>query len=267
MAAERITAKIATAVEEDSQMLDLSWGVGNDKIDDAALNTLIEALPKNPTITQVWLNNHAITDAGASALAAALVPTQVTKLWINGNKFGDDGLRSLADMVVATARAAAAAEEEGGRKEPLDELWCLVGQFGEDGFSYFAEKLPEMKLETLWLWGHKVGDRGLSTLASTLPSSETLFEIGLGGNFATDESMSALFECLPRTRLIELYARWRADCDASMGALAEALPDAALEKLSLDNSSISDRGLAALTEACEECSVERLWINGGTREI
>lgn len=108
------------AMDEGSQMLDLSWSVGSEKIDDTALTALLEALPQHPTIRQVWLNNHAITDAGVTALSTALVSTQVTKLWINGNKFGDDGLRSLADMVVATAHAA---EEDGGREEPLDELW------------------------------------------------------------------------------------------------------------------------------------------------
>lgn len=53
----------------------------------------------------------------------------------------------------------------------------------------FAQKLPEMKLETLWLWAVKVGDPGVSALADALPKTQ-IFEVGLGGNACSNVSMS-----------------------------------------------------------------------------
>ena len=47
------------------------------KIDDPGL---VEALPAS-NITQVWLNNNKLTDAGVATLAAGLPDTKVTKFW------------------------------------------------------------------------------------------------------------------------------------------------------------------------------------------
>ena len=247
---EKIVSKLGMAAEEDSNTLDLSWS----DIDDEALETLLTALPDHPGISQIWLNNNKLTDKGVASLAKVLPSTSVTKLWINGNKFGDEGLRSLADMLVATA-----SQED---RDPIDEFWCIVGKVGNDGTEYFANKLSEMKLRTLWLWAQAVGDEALRALAAALPNTE-LYETGLGGNSATDEAIEVLFESLPKTNLVEFYCRWNApDCDKSLATLADALGEMALEKLSLDNSSISDKGLAMLGQACEESTVEALWVNG-----
>ena len=96
--AEGITKKLGEADEEDLAMLDLSWL----KIDDAALGTLIAALPNIPKINQIWLNNNQIGDAGAKALCEALPASGIKKLWVNGNKFGDEGLKAFADMLTKT---------------------------------------------------------------------------------------------------------------------------------------------------------------------
>ena len=96
--ADAIKAKLQQADDEELDMLDLSWS----EIDDDALATLVEALPTAPRITQIWLNNNQITDAGVAALCAVLPGSNVAKLWMNGNRFGDDGLAAIADTLTKT---------------------------------------------------------------------------------------------------------------------------------------------------------------------
>ena len=98
---------------------------------------IYQALPAS-NITQVWLNNNNLTDAGVATLAAGLPDTKVTKFWMNGNAaVSDDGLRSIAEMLPKTE---------------IDEFWCIVGAFGDEGVRAIAKALPQTKLETLWLW-------------------------------------------------------------------------------------------------------------------
>lgn len=246
--AEKVAEKLSEMEEEEKTTLDLSWC----KLDDSCIKPLIDSVPSR-NVTQVWLNNNDLSDAGVAELAAGLPGTKVTKLWMNGNKrVSDDGLKSIADMLPETE---------------IDEFWCIVGGYGDEGVRSIADALPKTSLQTLWLWSSTVGDAGVAALAETLPKS-AIFEVGMGGNNVTDEGITKIAEYLhgqsdeEAHKLVELYIRWKKPCDKGLQALGEALYSTKLEKLNLENAAITDVGLAQLMECVETSTITKICVNG-----
>ena len=122
-----------------------------------------------PAVTQLWLGNMCVGDAGASALAAALergALPRLKHLCLGVAAIGNAGLLALAPAL--------------RRRSALDELDLGGNPFGDEGFAALvapplADAPPPQaevlaRLKVLHLWDTQITDAGCAHLASRLRS-------------------------------------------------------------------------------------------------
>jgi Ran GTPase-activating protein (RanGAP) involved in mRNA processing and transport len=176
-----------------------------------AMETLRRMSENAPTMTMLSVYRNNICEAGASALAEALmVNTTLTTLSVDGNYIGDFGASDLAEALK--------------ENKTLTELNVSYNDIGADGASALADALKvNTTLRVLYVSNNSIGDAGASTLAEALKVNNLLTEL-----YVDENSMGA----------------------AGVSALAEALKvNKTLTMLSVSGNSIGAAGASALAKA------------------
>jgi Ran GTPase-activating protein (RanGAP) involved in mRNA processing and transport len=117
-------------------------------------------------------------------------------------------------------------------------------KFSNEEFNSLCKIIKGSSLQTLDLYGNKIGDEGTKALAGYLPSS--LQTLNLDNNNIGAEGVKALAGYLPSS--LQTLDLWCNNIgDEGVKALAEHLPSS-LQELDLCSNNIGDEGVKALAE-------------------
>lgn len=213
----------------------------------------------------------ALRDAGAAELAAALSGgAGVRRLYLAENGISDAGATALADALVACGRAGQAL-----RASSLHLLNLAFNDVGVAGVNALARALRArcVRLRRLELCGNAAcGDAGAVALAEALMvrgcSLEELRMRRCGVGSSGARALSAAFgapavsalapRAQPMLKFLELDQNAIGDNGAVSLAEGLAMPGCALEHLSLDDCGVKQRGALALAAALRRNSSLKL---------
>jgi ankyrin repeat protein len=149
--------------------------LGNNRLEDAGLAPLLQALPSIPSLQSLSLARNGLTAAGAATLAAWLQQTGgIRNLFLAANFWGDEGAKTLAQALPTAQRLGwLVLEETGlgdGGLEALSETLlqapaltrCDLGDYNprltEPALEHLEQRLaPKKQLQSsyqLWLQGY-----------------------------------------------------------------------------------------------------------------
>ncbi|KAG7380494.1 NLR, CARD domain-containing protein 3 [Phytophthora pseudosyringae] len=196
----------------------------------------------NSTITKVYLENDAVDDGTAIAIAEALkVNTTVTILMLKSKQIGDNGASALAEALMVN--------------RTMREVYLTETRIGDKGASALAAALKaNPKVKSLFLNANRIKDQGTGALAEALVDNQTVEVICLSDNEIGDVGAKALAEALKKNESVyDLYLTGNHIGDAGVGALAEALKENQMvSRLDLNQNQVGDDGASALAEVLKE---------------
>jgi Leucine Rich repeat len=220
--------------ENDPTLTELDFS--EDRIGDAGVSALAEALKVNNALTTLNISDNSIGVDDASALAEALkVNNALTTLDISDNSIGVDDARALAEALKVN--------------KMLTTLDVDNNSIGEAGASALAEALKVNKTLTKLNVGYNsISDAGARALAEALMVNKTLTKLNVGGNSIGASGALALAEALKVNNTRTMLNVWRNSIGgAGANILAEALKvNKTLTALNVGGNSISEAGFAVL---------------------
>ncbi|CAF0846280.1 unnamed protein product [Adineta ricciae] len=160
---------------------------------DPRLQTHIDALFSDPTLTTLDLQGNQIRAQGAGDLAQALLSNKtLTTLNLGMNEIGDQGAGDLANALLSN--------------KTLTTLDLGGNEIGDQGAGDLAKALLSNKtLTTLDLGYNQIGDQGAGDLAKALLSNKTLTNLKLGSNQIGDACKARIRELLKTRSGLEIY--------------------------------------------------------------
>ena len=135
------------------------------------MRTLAGELHHLPSLGELWLCGVGMGDAGAQALAEAVVahpPQALAWLLLNNNTIGNEGARGLAGALSSLPKL-----------EMLSLRCNAVGNAGAEALAARLQTAPA--LAQFFIQGNRLSSRGVAFIASAVPTCPTLVELRLGG--------------------------------------------------------------------------------------
>ena len=153
------------------------------------LQTALEALENNNTVTTLDLGGSNIGDKGAEALAKALKNNNtVTILNLWDNNIGVEGAKALSEALE--------------NNEIVTALYLAGNNIGDEGAKALTKSFNTVT--TLDLGGSNIGDKGAEALAKALKNNKTVTTLYLGENNIGDEGAKALSEALENNNTVTI---------------------------------------------------------------
>jgi len=146
--------------------------LSGNKITSKGVVALAQALADNKNVTEVHLDNNAVDDAGAEALAGLLngKDTKLATVNLTGNKVGDRGVAAFAKAL-------------GSGNAAVRDIYFGKNAVGDAGASAVAEVVKSKEtLVHVYLNDNKIGDAGVSALAQALSANDSVTEVDLSNN-------------------------------------------------------------------------------------
>ena len=231
---------LAEALKQNTSLI--QWDLSDNHISDQGAADLAEALKRNTSLTQLDLPGNDISAQGAAALAEALKRnTSLTQLDLSHNSISDQGAAGLAEALK--------------QNTSLTHLDLSGNDISDQGAAALAEALKQnTSLTQLDLYGNDISAQGAAALAEALKQNTSLTQLNLSGNAISDQGAADLAEALKQnTSLTQLDLVVSFISDQAAAGLAEALKqNTSLTELNLCGNSISDQGAAALAEALKQ---------------
>jgi hypothetical protein len=164
--------------------------IGLNSIDDAGASALAEALLENITLTTLNIPVNNIRADGARALATALQQNAtLTTLNISGNRIGDAGASALAEALLENTT--------------LTTLNIPFNNIHADGARALATALQQnATLTTLNISGNRIGDDGVRALAGALRQNRTLAVLDLSNQYISDAGLHTLADAIRQNGMI-----------------------------------------------------------------
>lgn len=139
----------------------------HERIGDSELESLVEALFTNSSLTELNLEHNRIEDSGTESLAGALlVNSSLTELNLCSNLIGESGAASLAEALKENSY--------------LTELNLESNNIRESGAKSLSDALKvNSSLTELNLKANRIGASGIESLAQGLENNSTATELHL----------------------------------------------------------------------------------------
>ena len=233
----------------------------NNKITDAGVASLCQALQTAACqVTKLDLRENQITDAGVASLCQALqaAACQVTELNLHDNQITDAGVASLC-LALQTAACK------------VTELHLSDNQVTDVGVASLCQALQTeaCKVTELHLKDNQVTDVGVTSLCQALQTAACkVTTLDLIRNQITDAGVASLCQALQTAacKVTELDLSHNQITDAGVASLCQALQTAAckVRALHLDGNQVTDAGVVTLCQTLQraQCPVECLSLYG-----
>jgi hypothetical protein len=164
-------------------------------VSDRGISEIAKALPACDSLERLLLDRNSIGDAGATALGAHVLRSNVQELTLGshlgGNPIGEEGVEALARILDDELHRAAA--NRSSRISSLNLDGCTVGERGAEALANYLPKSAVMALSVAR--GH-IGDSGAEAIIRALP--KTCRSVDLSSNGLSDRSATAVAEAFYR---------------------------------------------------------------------
>ena len=151
-----------------------------------------ETLIANSTLESLILRKHGINDPAASNLAWALCQNKGLKhIDLSCNNINANGAMSLAELL--------------NKNTPLEGLSLCSNEIGDEGIESLSEILATRNcvLRKLWVTNNSIQGAGLSSLARSLFTNNSLSHVYIWGNKLDDKACTAFEVLFNKGRLAE----------------------------------------------------------------
>jgi Ran GTPase-activating protein (RanGAP) involved in mRNA processing and transport len=266
--AERSRVALAWGVSELEQGeadLDLACR----KLEDPGILVLAKVLATSSAICTVSLWGNRVGDAGAVAIAGALLGgcPKLTKLALGSNRIEKDGAVALASLVVGRLVVSLdLSNNRLGKKgaaaigAALKESDCTLVELdlaGNNMCDYGAWEIGEALemntvLRTLELKGNCIEAKGIGAICRGLQKNASLKRLGIGCNSIGERGALKLADAIVENQSLNVLELQGADLGGEKGAsaLAKALrSNTGLARLDISKTVISENGQLAFAEA------------------
>ncbi|KAI9031286.1 hypothetical protein DFJ74DRAFT_429872 [Hyaloraphidium curvatum] len=237
------------------------------RIGDAGVKNLVDALAKLPSVTILDLTGNEITDNGVGELGDLLAcgGLSLRRLNMEDNKLTPPGIKALAKALrknkgltylslngntVGGSAKAVAELLKGG--PPLKVLYLERCEVDGDGLCAIGSALERNKtLTELYLALNPIGDGGVKDFAEALEQNQSVRFLHIGECEIYADGACSIAKMLARNRtLLEVWLDGNFVDDNAAAELAKALrTNESLAELSLANNRITSTGAIALADA------------------
>ena len=221
----------------------------NEKISDAGVTALAQALHHNSTLLQLDLSNNSVSDAGTTAVAQALHHNStLLQLDLSNNSVSDAGVTAVAQAL--------------HHNSTLLQLDLSNNSVSDAGTTAVAQALHHNStLQKLDLSNNSVSDAGTTAVAQALHHNSTLRELDLSNNSITDAGATAIAQALHHSSTLhKLDLSNNSIGDAGATALAQGLHVSRLGGLNMSgNDAIHKEGTCELVHALTVTTYPESW--------
>ena len=211
----------------------------NNRISDAGVTSIAEAIKVNKTLTDLKLSWNGFGDADATCIAEAIkVNKTLIHLFLSGDGIGDVGASSIAEAIKVNKK--------------LKNLFLSSNGIGDAGATSIAEAIKVNKtLTNLQLFYINISDAGATCIAEAIKVNETLTNLNLSGNGIGDAGATSIAEAIKVNKtLTNLNLSCDGVGDAGATSIAEAIKvSKTLTTLILSGKGIGDAGATSIAEA------------------
>ena len=211
----------------------------NNRISDAGVTSIAEAIKVNKTLTDLKLSWNGFGDADATCIAEAIkVNKTLIHLFLSGDGIGDVGASSIAEAIKVNKK--------------LKNLFLSSNGIGDAGATSIAEAIKVNKtLTNLQLFYINISDAGATCIAEAIKVNETLTNLNLSGNGIGDAGATSIAEAIKVNKtLTNLNLSCDGVGDAGATSIAEAIKvSKTLTTLILSGKGIGDAGATSIADA------------------
>ena len=230
--------------------------VSKNRIDDAGIATLVDALESNTLLSHLNLGENEISSIGIGVLAKAIENNTVLS-YLN-----------LYSTRMDCANVSILSKALKNNKT-LTELNLSFNKLEYSSILELSKNLKDnVKLTNLNLQSNKIDNSSVDALGVLLKSNMTINTLNLSFNNISDSGAIALAEALAEnTGIVKLDLSHNEISNAGIEALAPALKsNAHLTHLNLESNKISDAGVLTLAN-CLERNTKLSYLNLGQNKI
>lgn len=203
------------------------------------IQVLVRIALNDPSLKEVDLALHTLSDTGAEAVAEALkTNATLTSLDLTSAEIGDQGVEFLAEALLVNTS--------------LRHLDLQCNNFGEKGIQALCRALDEDRnrsLTSLRVFSSNAGDTGALAMADVLRSNSTLCDLAFGSG-VTDVGATILAQALRKNSTLTSLSLHSNDiADNGAIALADALAEnTSLKTLNLEFNLLTELGRSAINK-------------------
>ena len=232
-----------------------TWYLAGNCIDTDSFAILVDSMVKSPTITNVWVKRNPLGPAAAKDVFRLITQTKnLRTLDLDQTELGEKGVTELFDLLSTHASAGPLG---------LRHIYLNACGINETTYTAIARFLqsPNCALESLFMSNNPVGNKGISSLSSSLKTNTTVKCLSLQSCGLKDDGIVSLIAAIKQHKSLkvldigqsyateDLGTRYNWITDTSAIALADLIQTTKLQYLNLSYTPLSQSALNEILNA------------------